>query len=76
MRLSYVRELDDYPGEARRVRILAAVVLAILIGSYEGQMAPVVPLLLTDLDIDLATYGSVSVAATVAGAVAAGLAAG
>lgn len=73
MRLSYVRELDDYPTERRRIWILAMVVLAVLIGSYEGQMAPVVPLLLVDLDMDLATYGSISAAATVAGAVAAGI---
>lgn len=73
MRLSYVRELDEYPEGARRLWILAMVVLAILIGSYEGQMAPVVPLLLADLDMDLATYGSVSAVATVAGAVAAGI---
>ena len=73
MRLSYVRELDEYPEGLRRLWILAMVVLAVLIGSYEAQIAPVVPLLLTDLRIDLATYGSVSAVATVSGAIAAAL---
>ncbi|MED7930849.1 MFS transporter [Nonomuraea sp. LP-02] len=70
MRLSYVRELDEYPTGARRMKILTMAVLAILIGSYEGQIAPVVPLLLKDLDMTLATYGAVSGAAAVAGAIA------
>ncbi|MDX3108622.1 MFS transporter [Nonomuraea angiospora] len=70
MRLSYVRELDEYPTGARRMKILMMAVLAILIGSYEGQIAPVVPLLLKDLDMSLATYGAVSGAAAVAGAIA------
>jgi OPA family glycerol-3-phosphate transporter-like MFS transporter len=48
-------------------------VLAVLVGSYEGQIAPVVPLLLVDLDMDLVTYGSVSACAMVVGAIAAGL---
>ncbi len=73
MRLSYVRQLDEYPEGLRRLWILAMVVLAVLVGSYEAQIAPVVPLLLTDLRIDLTTYGSVSAVATVSGAVAAGL---
>jgi OPA family glycerol-3-phosphate transporter-like MFS transporter len=70
---SYVRELDEYPEGARRRWILAVVVLAVLVSTYEAQIAPVVPLLIDDLDIDLATYGSVSAVATVSGAVAAGL---
>ncbi|MFG6196170.1 MFS transporter [Nonomuraea sp. JJY05] len=70
MRLSYVRELDEYPTGARRMKILTMAVLAILIGSYEGQIAPVVPLLLKDLHMSLATYGAVSGAAAVAGAIA------
>ncbi|MGI5155398.1 MFS transporter [Microbispora sp. CA-102843] len=70
MGLSYVRELDEYPTGARRMKILTMAVLAVLIGSYEAQIAPVVPLLLKDLDMSLATYGAVSGAAAVAGAVA------
>ncbi|MBX6386615.1 MAG: MFS transporter [Microbispora sp.] len=70
MGLSYVRELGEYPTGARRMKILTMAVLAVLIGSYEAQIAPVVPLLLKDLDMSLATYGAVSAAAAVAGAVA------
>jgi OPA family glycerol-3-phosphate transporter-like MFS transporter len=70
MRLSYVRELDEYPTGMRRMRILTMAVLAILIGSYEAQIAPVVPLLLKDLHMSLATYGTVSAVATIAGALA------
>lgn len=70
MNLFHVRELDEYPAAGQRMRILAMAVLAVLIASYEGQIAPVVPLLLEDLDISLSTYGAVSATALVAGAVA------
>lgn len=73
MRWSCVRVLDEYPEGSRRRWILAMAVLAVLVGSYEGQIAPVVPLLLIDLDIDLITYGSVSAGAMVVGAIAAAL---
>ncbi|MEV6229863.1 MFS transporter [Saccharopolyspora shandongensis] len=53
------------------MRILSMAVLASLIGSYEGQIAPVVPLLLEDLHMSLITYGSVSALALIAGAIAA-----
>ncbi|MFF3489724.1 MFS transporter [Streptomyces sp. NPDC002795] len=65
-----VRELDQYPDAKQRMRILSMAVLAVLIASYEGQIAPVVPLLLDDLDISLTTYGAVSATALVAGAIA------
>jgi OPA family glycerol-3-phosphate transporter-like MFS transporter len=71
MRLLGVRQLDEYPGGLRRLWLLAMAVLAVLIGSYEAQIAPVVPLLIRDLDLDLATYGSVAAVAAVAGAIAA-----
>ncbi|MET7463104.1 MFS transporter [Nonomuraea sp. NPDC005501] len=73
MGLFSVRELDEYPTGARRMKILTMAVLAVLIGSYEAQIAPVVPLLLKDLDMSLATYGAVSGAAAVSGAVASAL---
>ncbi|GAA5122036.1 MFS transporter [Pseudonocardia adelaidensis] len=66
----YVRLLDEYPTGRRRLRILAMAVLASLICSYEAQIAPVVPLLLEDLDMTLATYGAISAVAALAGAVA------
>ena len=71
MRLFGVRQLDEYPEGLRRLWLLAMAVLAVLIGSYEAQIAPVVPLLLRDLDIDLETYGTVAAVAAVAGALAA-----
>ncbi|MGY0489524.1 MFS transporter [Streptomyces sp. WG-D5] len=70
MRLFHVRELDHYPSSRQRMRILSMAVLAVLIASYEGQIAPVVPLLLDDLDMSLTTYGAVSATALVAGAIA------
>ncbi|WP_329454063.1 MFS transporter [Streptomyces sp. NBC_01497] len=70
MKLSYMRELDEYPTGGRRMRILGMAVLAVLIGSYEGQIAPVVPLMLKDLHMSLSTYGTVSALATIAGALA------
>ncbi|HEY9524311.1 MAG TPA: MFS transporter [Thermopolyspora sp.] len=73
MSLFYVRELDEYPTGARRMKILTMAVLAILIGSYEAQIAPVVPLLLKDLHMSLATYGAVSGGAALAGAIASAL---
>jgi MFS family permease len=66
----YVRLLDEYPTGRRRLRILAMAVLASLICSYEAQIAPVVPLLLEDLEMTLATYGAISAVAAVAGALA------
>lgn len=67
MGLSYVRELDEYPTGSRRIKILAMAVLAILIGSYEGVIAPVVPLLEKDLHMSLTTYGLISAVAVLAG---------
>lgn len=73
MRYDYVRELDEYPQGLRRLWLLAMAVLAILIGSYEAQIAPVVPLLLKDLHMSLTTYGSVSAVAAGSGALAAAI---
>jgi MFS family permease len=70
MARSYVRQLDTYPTGRRRVWLLAMAVVAVLVGSYESQIAPVVPLLLPDLHMSLITYGNVSAIALVAGAVA------
>ncbi|MFI0357530.1 MFS transporter [Actinomadura sp. 9N407] len=70
MRLPYARELDEYPTGSKRIKILAMAVLAVLIGSYEAQIAPVVPLLLDDFDMSLSTYGMVSGAGALSGAIA------
>jgi MFS family permease len=73
MRYDYVRELEEYPQGLRRLWLLAMAVLAILICSYEAQIAPVVPLLLKDLHMSLTTYGSISAVAAGSGAIAAAL---
>lgn len=75
MRSSYVRQLDTYPTGGRRVWLLAMAVIASLLGNYEAQIAPIVPLLLKDLHMSLVTYGNISAIALVAGAIA-GLAGG
>ncbi|WP_051217875.1 MFS transporter [Nocardioides insulae] len=69
MAWDYVRTLDTYPTGGRRRRILAAAVLACLICSYEGAIAPIVPLLRDDLGMSLTTYGAVSAVAAVMGAI-------
>lgn len=70
MGLNYVRELDEYPTGGRRIKILTMAVLAILIGSYEAQIAPVVPLLEHDLHMSLTTYGLISAVSVLAGGIA------
>jgi MFS family permease len=70
MTRSYVRQLDSYPTGGRRVWLLAMAVVASLIGNYEAQIAPVVPVLLPDLHMTLVTYGNISAVALVAGAIA------
>jgi len=68
MRPFYARELTRYPVGARRTRFLLMAILASLILNFEGQIAPVVPLLLEDLEMTLATYGLIgAVAVTVGG---------
>jgi len=68
MKVSYVRYLDSYPTGRKRAFLLTMAVLASLITSYEAAIAPVVPLLLEDLQMTLPTYGAISAAAAVAGA--------
>lgn len=67
----YVRELTEYPTGGRRVKLVAVAVLACLIASYEAEMAPVLPLMLEDLDMSLGTYGAVAAVSLVAGAISA-----
>ena len=57
---SYVRELTEYPVGRRRLRYLLMAVLASLILNFEGQISPVVPLLLDDLGMTLRTYGLIA----------------
>lgn len=67
---SYVRELDVYPTGRRRLKLLVMAALACLICSFEAQIAPVAPLLMHDLGMSLTTYGAISAAAALTGAVA------
>jgi OPA family glycerol-3-phosphate transporter-like MFS transporter len=73
MRPFYARELTRYPVGARRMRYLLMAVLASLIVNFEGQIAPVVSLLLDDLDMTLATYGLIGAAAVTVGGVSAAI---
>jgi MFS family permease len=73
MKPSYVRELSRYPLGRRRWRYLLLAVLASLILNFEGQIAPVVPLLLSDLHMSLRTYGLIAAVTVAAGAVSAAI---
>lgn len=68
--LAWTRELDEYPVGAQRRKFLFMAVLASLVCSYEAAIAPAVPLLLPDLDMDLLTYGLITASALVVGALA------
>lgn len=73
MKPFYVRELTEYPTGGRRVKLVAVAVLACLIASYEAEIAPVLPLLLEDLDMSLTTYGLVAGLSLIAGAISAAI---
>jgi OPA family glycerol-3-phosphate transporter-like MFS transporter len=70
---SYVRELTEYPVGRRRLRFLLMAVLASLILNFEGQISPVVPLLLDDLGMTLRTYGLIAAVTVTAGAISAAI---
>jgi MFS family permease len=69
----YVRELAQYPVGARRLRYLLMAVLASLILNFEGQISPVIPLILADLHMSLKTYGLIGAVAVLAGALSAAI---
>lgn len=62
------RELDTYPAGGYRVWLLSIAILANFIASYESQIAPVLPLLLNDLNMDLQLYGILSAVSILAAA--------
>lgn len=64
------RYLLEYPTGARRRVYLGVVVLAVFISAFEGQLAPVLPLLLKDLGMSPAFYGSITAVSLLAGAMA------
>ncbi|GAA4714940.1 MFS transporter [Brevibacillus fulvus] len=63
------RELTEYPVGRRRTWLLFIAILANFIASYEAQIAPVLPLLLNDLDVTLTQYGVVSAISVIASAI-------
>jgi sugar phosphate permease len=65
------RELTSYPVGKRRVWLLFIVILANFIASYEAQISPVVPMLLSSLKMTLTQYGLISSASVIAAAIAA-----
>jgi OPA family glycerol-3-phosphate transporter-like MFS transporter len=69
----YVRQLAQYPVGTRRLRYLLMAVLASLILNFEGQIAPVLPLILDDLHMSLRTYGLIAAVAVLAGGVSAAI---
>jgi MFS family permease len=64
----FSRELVVYPTGGRRVWLLFIAILANFIASYEAQIAPVLPLLLNDLHMDLHQYGILSALSILAAA--------
>ncbi|MED4585144.1 MFS transporter [Brevibacillus choshinensis] len=62
------RQLDTYPTGGFRVWLLFIAILANFIASYESQIAPVLPLLLNDLHMDLHQYGILSAVCILAAA--------
>lgn len=62
------RQLDTYPTGGFRIWLLFVAILANFIASYESQIAPVLPLLLNDLNMDLHQYGILSAVCILAAA--------
>lgn len=71
MSVFYARQLDRYPARTRRMWLLLMAVVASLIGSYEAEISPVLPLMLRGLGMTLATYGLIAGVSVIVGAVAA-----
>jgi MFS family permease len=69
----YARELTKYPTGRQRIWLLAMSVVASLIANYEIQIAPMVPLMLEDLNMSLSTYGQIAAVSVFAGAVSAAI---
>jgi len=68
--LSPRKLLMEHPTGARRRVYLGVVVLAVFISAYEGQLAPVLPLMLKDLHMSVQTYGLITAASLLVGALA------
>lgn len=67
--LPHRRELQTYPIGARRRGLLAGAILAMFLTAYEGQLAPVLSLLLADLGMSLGFYSAITALSLLVGAV-------
>ncbi|MFI6480468.1 MFS transporter [Nonomuraea sp. NPDC050663] len=68
----YVRELSVYPVGRRRVWLLSIAVLASLVANFETTLATILPLLMTDLQMSLGTYGLIAAASVLVAGISAG----
>ncbi|AMM32915.1 MFS transporter [Sinomonas atrocyanea] len=68
--MSSRRLLHEFPTGWRRRVYVSVVILAVFISAYEGQLAPILPLLLSDLHMPLQTYGLITAASLLVGAFA------
>ncbi|MGB6245014.1 MFS transporter [Gordonia sp. (in: high G+C Gram-positive bacteria)] len=64
------RELTVYPTGARRRGLVAVVIFALFLTAYEGQLAPILSLMLKDLGFSKVVYGLITAASLLVGAVA------
>jgi MFS family permease len=65
------RYIVKYPVGWLRVGLLALVIIANIVANYEGELAPVVPLLLPDLHLSLTNYGFIVAGSAVVSAIVA-----
>nr|WP_255426622.1 MFS transporter [Pseudonocardia sp. C8] len=63
------RELQTYPTGARRRALLAVAILALFLTAYEGQLAPILSLLLADIGMSLRMYGLITASSLLVGAI-------
>ena len=67
--LRFFREVSTRPQGRRRHQAIGIIVLATFISAYEGQLAPILSLLLPELGLSPQTYGTLTAAAVLVGAV-------
>ncbi|WAH37490.1 MFS transporter [Alicyclobacillus dauci] len=65
------RYIMKYPVGWMRIGLLALVIIANIVANYEGELAPVVPLLLPDLHLTITNYGFIVAASAVVSAIVA-----
>ncbi|GMA63765.1 MFS transporter [Alicyclobacillus fastidiosus] len=65
------RYIMKYPVGWMRVGLLALVIIANIVANYEGELAPVVPIMLPDLHLSLTDYGFIVAGSAVISAIVA-----